>query len=244
MKASNVKRFYGSNLQILADGLNIYIVGIEGWTLVKQLDWMVGELSRSAVKGRTTVFYTHWIYILYYIRTILWISFHFVKVSCNFALNPSGRMHTPGFLYVIQDLGKEKKPIQGTVWSELCILFFHSWVMCSSCSFSLSPNKVSWFLRYFICVPLGNIPNGHVFEDLKSFVNSCVYLRYIYLSLYWMELFYHPPCSNQPSQQPVSPCQQPGDHAAAAFLAKRRWESGAGERKREEAMKVGASEKS
>lgn len=78
--------------------------------------------------------------------------------------------------------------------AELCILFFHSWVMCSSCSFFLSPNKVSWFLRYFICEPLGNVPpNGHVFEDLKSFVSSCVYLRYIYLSLYWMELFYHPP---------------------------------------------------
>ena len=50
----------------------------------------------------------------------------------------------------------------------------------------------------------------------------------IYLCIGWNCSIIHRG-SNQPSQQPVSPCQQPGDHAAAAFLAKRRWESGAGE---------------
>jgi len=49
----------------------------------------------------------------------------------------------------------------------------------------------------------------------------------IYLCIGWSCSIIHRG-SNQPSQQPVSR-QQPGDHAAAAFLAKRRRESGAGE---------------
>ena len=222
--------FYGSNLHILADGLNIYIVGLEAWTLVKQLDWMVGELSRSAVQGRATVLCTHCIYLyIYCIIFVLCYEYPFTlsRVCCNFAFSKWSDAYLWFFVCHPSDLGsKEFPPFFGTRLERIMYFIFPLLSGVQFMFFFAKPQQGILILDVFYLWAFGEYsPKWPSFWGPQEL---CEFLYLQYLCIGWNCSIIHGG-SNQPSQQPVSPCQQPGDHAAAAFLAKRRWESGAGE---------------